>query len=116
MPPPCQHGPAQPESCHLCWLYLHRADYRALWDRQVVPLPASPRRAACRHRGGGLRQEVCPSCRGHVRLKVLACALHGECTVGRPLPGLACCATCPDYDPGETPEWRPPPGEHQAAP
>jgi hypothetical protein len=44
------------------------------------------------------REEPCPSCRGAVRLKVFACALHGECTIARSLTGVACCATCPDYE------------------
>jgi len=53
----------------------------------------------CRHRGEPVREETCPSCRGLVRLKVLACAVHKECTLSRVLPGLACCATCRDCEP-----------------
>jgi hypothetical protein len=61
-----------------------------------------------------LRQESCPSCRGHVRLKVFACVVHGECTIGKAIAGLACCACCPDYDPG-TPARQPPNQEPPAA-
>jgi len=55
------------------------------------------RRAPCVHRGeatGELRD--CETCAGRVRLKVLACAIYGACTVDQPA-GLQCCATCPDY-------------------
>jgi hypothetical protein len=87
---------------HLCQT---RADYFQLWEEgrgpgQTLPPPSQPR-TDCRHRGAAVREEVCPSCQGHVRLKVFACALHLECTLARPVVPLACCATCPDYAPGE---------------
>jgi hypothetical protein len=51
----------------------------------------------CRHQGAEVRQETCPSCRGHVRIKVFACQRHGECTSVRAVPGVACCLFCGDY-------------------
>lgn len=63
--------------------------------------PAPPR-GPCRHRGGEVRQVQCQSCAGKVRLKVLSCAMHGECTVSKPAAGLACCEACPDHRP---PAW-----------
>lgn len=48
-----------------------------------------------------LRLVGCESCGGNVQIKVFACAVHGETTVGKQLEGLACCATCDDYQPRE---------------
>lgn len=59
------------------------------------------RHAPCRFRGAELRAEKCPSCSGDVRVKVLGCALHGECTISRTVGELACCAACPDYQAAE---------------
>jgi hypothetical protein len=42
---------------------------------------------------------ACKSCKGSVRLKLLACGKHGACTTDKPVPGVACCRTCPDRDP-----------------
>lgn len=51
----------------------------------------------CRHREKELRTEVCPTCRGHVALKVFKCELHNECTILLALPALASCVTCNDF-------------------
>jgi hypothetical protein len=42
-------------------------------------------------------EETCPTCAGNVRVNVYGCQRHGLCTLGKPLMGKACCATCPDY-------------------
>jgi hypothetical protein len=34
---------------------------------------------------------------GGIRLKVFACAVHARCTTDTPLPTVACCRHCPDY-------------------
>ncbi len=39
----------------------------------------------------------CGSCKGRVRLKVFQCDIHGSCTLAKPVPGIRCCAECPDY-------------------
>jgi hypothetical protein len=54
--------------------------------------------ADCRHRGAELRQVECASCGGNVRIKVFACALFGECTLGKPLPGVPTCEACSRYE------------------
>jgi hypothetical protein len=60
---------------------------------------AAPTGAHCVHRGDMLRLERCRSCRGHVRVKVFACAVHDECTLLQPITGAACCRTCPQFEP-----------------
>lgn len=57
----------------------------------------------CAHLGAEVRQQECDSCAGKTQIKVFACAVHGECTLGKKLDGLACCAGCKDYQPKETP-------------
>jgi hypothetical protein len=53
--------------------------------------------AACLHRGDELALIECPNCTGTVQLKKFACAVHAECTVARPIVGIACCVRCPDF-------------------
>lgn len=61
--------------------------------QSAAPLP-------CPHRGADTgRRYRCGSCSGAVELKVLACSVHGACTVAKPAAGVACCATCPDRPP-----------------
>jgi len=45
--------------------------------------------------------EACKTCSGKVHLKVMECAIHGTCTIGKVIPGKACCKTCKDYQ-GQT--------------
>ena len=59
--------------------------------------PSPKPRGPCAHLGAEVRQLVCETCTGKTRIKVFACAIHGECTVGKQLEGLACCAGCKDY-------------------
>jgi len=54
----------------------------------------------CKHLGDAVGTTVdCAGCTGTVKLKLYACAIHGECTLGKKLDGIACCAQCPDYAP-----------------
>lgn len=57
---------------------------------------------ACRHRGDEVRIETCASCTDGEQwnVKIFACPLRGECTVGKKLPGIVCCALfadCSDF-------------------
>ncbi len=62
--------------------------------------PPRDRACPCRHRGPATGQTVaCPTCHGTVALKLFACALHAACTIQKPAPATACCATCPDHTP-----------------
>ena len=78
-----------PDQCRLCWLFHFNADYRAAWGGG---------RDRCKHRGEETRRQRCPSCRGSVELRIFGCDLHGECTLGTQLPGIACCAVCSDFE------------------
>lgn len=64
------------------------------------PYTRSTLRADCRHLGTDTGDRIkCVPCGGGVSLKVMACKVHGKCTVGKPADGLACCATCPSHEP-----------------
>ena len=81
--------------CRLCWLYDNSHDYREFWGGP----PLSEGRGQvlkCPHLKDVARKQLCPSCRGHVELKVYSCALHGECTLQKAIPGTRCCASCDD--------------------
>ena len=54
--------------------------------------------SACIHRGDELRNELCPTCRGGVKVKVFACGVFGECTIGKRMSQIACCSTCLAFD------------------
>jgi hypothetical protein len=56
-------------------------------------------KALCSHFGAETRQQVCDSCRGKQRIKVFACAVHGECSLGKQLEGVAYCKGCKEYAP-----------------
>lgn len=56
---------------------------------------------SCRFRGAATGETVCcPSCRGHVELKVFACEkFPSGCTLGLPVAGVACCVGCTAREP-----------------
>ena len=58
---------------------------------------AHERRDLCRRRGAEVRREHCPTCLGHVEIKIFACALHTECSLAQNVAGVQCCQTCTDY-------------------
>lgn len=56
-----------------------------------------PAAVPCVHLGESTGETVgCPSCRGSVKLKLFACAIHGQCTTGKKVAGVACCP-CAEY-------------------
>jgi hypothetical protein len=85
----------------------------ALEMRESLGKPKSAPRIAnragqCVHLGEPTGRTVgCETCTGNISLKVLACAVHGECTVGKRVDGVACCSDrkagrCPDFAAAET--------------
>jgi hypothetical protein len=53
----------------------------------------------CVHRGAIARRLVnCHSCPGDTDIKVFGCAIYRECTIGKQLAGIKCCASCGDYE------------------
>lgn len=58
----------------------------------------------CVHRFAELRCVECPTCNGKVSVKVFGCEVHGECTIGKKLDGIKCCAACADYSPQPPPD------------
>lgn len=47
--------------------------------------------SVCPYRGDEIRRESCPSCRGHVEVKVFSCSRNGECTISKSLDGCSVC-------------------------
>jgi hypothetical protein len=90
---------------HLC---LTHSGYFQLWEEGRGPgqnlLPTRDLTRPCSHRGELRREEKCPSCGGVVHLKVFGCGLHNECTIGRLVAGLACCASCAEFNPLQEPQ------------
>lgn len=51
----------------------------------------------CRHRGAETGELAkCAPCGPRVSLKLMACAVHGDCTPTRPVAGHQCCLDCPE--------------------
>lgn len=71
--------------------------------RDHEPIEPQPKRVSldCIHRGRELRSELCPSCRGKVKVKVFGCALHKECTLAKAIDGAKLCSGCPDKAEGQ---------------
>lgn len=78
---------------------------------KIVPISQIPHTnhiSKCIHLGEPTGETIrCATCSGTVELKILSCAIHGECTPTKPQPGLSCCAMCSDYrfKPNPVPLW-----------
>lgn len=105
---PYCHDPVRPDTCKLCERYVRDPAFAAVIDgvplprgkSRTLPAKASPRTAVvpgCVFRGEATGEtRSCPTCKGHVEIKLIACAVHGQCTVARQVAGVPCCAGCPD--------------------
>jgi FkbM family methyltransferase len=59
----------------------------------------NPIKHPCVHLGKSTGSQVCPSCAGHVEIKIFECGVYGECTLGQSI-GKACCSNnCQSYTP-----------------
>lgn len=70
--------------------------------------PKKPAKPPCTHLGGEVRRLVCETCPSKPQIKVYACAIHGECTIGRRYTGVKGCCNdlCQDYTAAKAPwEW-----------
>ena len=102
MPRPCDHptGPPSP-SCHICKLWLTRADYRALWGGPAALNKAQQHMARlslpCVYLGEKAgRKTQCLACGAqHVDVDVFRCEKFGECTKDRiSKEKMPCCSRC----------------------
>ena len=87
------------EFCLKCPYVDH--EYQAEPPRGRIELaPRQDRSLPCIHRGQLTGERIdCKTCSGHVSLLVLACKIHGSCTMAKAVPDKACCAVCGDYQP-----------------
>ncbi len=72
---------------------------RANANQTPVAARPAPRTLPCVHLGAEARQQQCATCGGRVMVRVFACGLFTETTLVKPLPNVACCASCPKYEP-----------------
>lgn len=75
------------------------------------PPPQSKPAGPCVHLGAETRRVPGTGCGKRCELKVFVCAVHGECTLGKKLNGLACCtcgAGCSEFTGTETAARSPP--------
>ena len=91
--------------CRRCGQMLITADPP---ERCHAACPAAT--GECRHFGEETRRVGCESCGGNVQIKVFACAAKGECTLGQPIEGIACCATCEGFEAAGCPTKKAPAG------
>ena len=100
-PPFVATGDGRLKACPACGLRCTLAVDEATIKNKCQPGPfrVPAKRGPCVHRGEESRREECDTCRGRVKLKVFDCTLHGECTLEKPLVGVATCNDCADYQP-----------------
>jgi hypothetical protein len=105
---PCKHE-VLTEGCPQCRKFVSNPGYREVCRRRVERQERAARQAAgaktppqrtlpvCTHLGGKTGAKVpCGPNRKCSEL-VRTCAVHGECTMSRPVEGKACCQGCPDF-------------------
>ena len=77
-------------------LFIEDAEWEQLHNEYA--LPPTPKHGPCANIGNPTGATVeCPTCNGKVRLKLFACAAHGQCTTGKRVAGVACCVGCGEY-------------------
>lgn len=77
--------------CPRCGDKRQESVIRVCDDSPRIPVPV----VACIHRGEEIARRPCPSCRGGELVKVFECEVQGECSIGKTIEDVACCATCP---------------------
>lgn len=88
---------------HFFEMCRRSAGWYQMWERRRIPgdpnsaVQRHYSREPCRHLGSEIRTVECPTCQGHVRLKVFSCDLHHECTLSPKLTDIINCVTCGDY-------------------
>jgi hypothetical protein len=64
----------------------------------TIKTPRVPQRTPCTHLGSPTGESVlCPSCRGSVKIKLMACAVHTDCTTAKKVADHECCVSCKDF-------------------
>ena len=93
------HGLTKGFKCDICG-YPLKLDYTSPPYHKCGPPTHrdKTKSADCTHRGDELRMEQCKTCQGNVRVKVFACAVHGECTLAKQVGVAVCHPNCPDYE------------------
>jgi len=91
---------ARGRDCPHCWAWHHRPEVRRA--RGGDPAECTPVRPGpvvalppCRHLGAPTGEvRPCQGCATVHQVAVMACVIHGICSVDKLLSGIACCAIC----------------------
>jgi hypothetical protein len=93
-PIPCGHLKRE-DGCLHCHNFATNKSFRMLFKQGDAE--AAFRSKACVRLGEDTgKKTACKSCSGMTQLTIFKCEIHGECTVGRKVGGMACCAGCKD--------------------
>lgn len=86
-----------PRNCATCRSWRGIADTTT----ESEELAGLQKHVRCQNLGEATGELVdCPTCVGHVQLKLFHCVVHGSCTLARKVPGTACCGSgCNAYVP-----------------
>lgn len=87
--------------CAVCFAWLHNPALKAHYEKLPAQKSiAKMQKPPCVHLGEETGNKVqCATCSGKVMVKTLACSVFKECSVAKPLAGIACCANCLSYAP-----------------
>jgi hypothetical protein len=96
-------------TCNWCGIVVPLNALQHDCDKHLIVVPAGETdvqdkaqdkvKAPCKFRGEPIRLVICQSCASKPRIKTFACELFQECTIGKEVAPLACCATCKKYEP-----------------
>lgn len=80
-----------PVNCR-CGIRQLTCDSEPIWPPEQNQSPEN-----CIYGGEQIRLQKCESCNG-TKLKVFACSEFAECTIGKEIPGIACCLGCEKFE------------------
>jgi len=75
------------------------AERKIIEDAEAKKIATLPKRdwALCVHRGGEIRTEGCDTCQGKIAIKIFACEVFHECSIGKRIGAIAMCTGCESF-------------------
>lgn len=84
--------------CSRCGFAIGKLGGNATWRKNcTAPINVGD----CQHLGAEMRRVVCQTCddKGQFKIKIMACEIFGECTLGQQIEALPVCSTCQSFTP-----------------